>query len=100
VRILADLPGQIARQQPRLDFVPAKPKDGEAPSRWKVVGFDGSEQAVDLPHDAVLAYARTARDRFFPAGFKPDTWAATKAGAKAEVKKRAKGEDETSTASP
>ncbi|MGE0008577.1 MAG: type I-U CRISPR-associated RAMP protein Csb1/Cas7u [Parvibaculaceae bacterium] len=80
-------------------LVPAKPKDGEAPARWKAVGFDGSEEEVDLPHEVVLAYVRAARDRFFPKGFKPDTWAATKAGAKAEVKKRAKGEDEAAAAS-
>jgi CRISPR-associated protein Csb1 len=77
-------------------LVPAKRNDGEAIPSWKAIAFDGSEEAVGLSHDAVLAYARAARDRFFPAGIKPDNWIATKAGAKAEVKKRAKGGDEAS----
>lgn len=70
-------------------LVPAKRNDGEQVPAWKAVAFDGSEAAADLPHDAVLAYARAARDRLFPQGFKPDTWIATKAGAEAETRKRA-----------
>jgi CRISPR-associated protein Csb1 len=74
------------------------PKD-KPRAKWRVVGFDGSEEEIDLPHDAVLEYARAARDRLFPEGFKPETWKATKEGAQAEVKKRAKGDDEAAAAS-
>ncbi len=67
--------------------------DGAEP-KWRAVGFDGREEEIALRHDDVLAYARSARDRLFPAGLTNETWTATKAGAQAEVKKRAKGEDE------
>ena len=73
------------------------PKD-QPQANWRVVGFDGSEEAIELPHDAVLAYARAARDRMFPKGFKSETWIATKEGAQAEVKKRAKSDDEAAAA--
>ena len=82
-------------------LVPAKPKDGEASPSWKAIGFDGSETATDLPYKDVLGYAHAARDRLFPEGLKPATWVATKAGAMAEVKKRAKkADDDASAASP
>jgi CRISPR-associated protein Csb1 len=74
------------------------PKD-KPRAKWRVVGFDGSEEEIDLPHDAVLAYARAARDGLFPKGFEAQTWTATKEGAQAEVKKRAKGDDEAAAAS-
>lgn len=74
------------------------PKD-QPPAKWRVVGFDGSEEPIELSHDTVLAYARAARDRLFPKGFKSETWTATKEGAQAEVKKRAKGDDEAAAAS-
>jgi CRISPR-associated protein Csb1 len=55
----------------------------------------GVEQTVDLPHDAVFVYAAAARDSFFGTRWKSsDTWTATKARAQAEVRKRAKGEDD------
>lgn len=69
------------------------PKEGAA-HRWVAVNFDGSETEFDVPHTAARAYTETARDRFFPNGVKAETWNATKALAQAEVKKRAKGEDE------
>jgi CRISPR-associated protein Csb1 len=72
----------------------------DQPTKWAAVGFDGREESVDLPPEAVLAYARAACGRLFPTGFKPETWSATKAGAQAEVKKRAKGDDDAPTASP
>lgn len=74
------------------------PKD-QPPAKWRAVGFDGSEEEIDLPHDAVLDYARAARDRLFPKGFNSETWTATKEGAQAEVKKRAKDDDEAAAAS-
>jgi CRISPR-associated protein Csb1 len=66
--------------------------------KWVAVNFDGSEAEFDLPHTEARAYAETARDRFFPNGVKAETWNATKALAQAEVKKRAKSEDEGVTA--
>lgn len=71
-----------------------------APARWNAVGFDGAEETVELPHDAIVTYARSARDLLFPNGFKPETWTATKAGAQSEIKKRAKSDDDTAAASP
>ena len=74
-------------------LVPAKPRDGETVS-WHVIGFDGSDPGVDLPHGEVVAYAAAARDQLFPLGLRNETWTATKAAAQAEVKKRAKGDDD------
>jgi CRISPR-associated protein Csb1 len=70
------------------------PSKEEARPKWTAVNFDGSEKAVDLSHKEVLAYAKAARDHFFPNGIKADTWNATKSLAQAEVKKRAKGVDD------
>ena len=65
------------------------------PPAWRAVGFDGAEQTVALPYDAVLAYTVSARDRLFGGRWKStETWTATKAGAQVEVKKRAKGDDD------
>lgn len=69
------------------------PKDSPAP-KWAVVDFDGSETVIELPHKDVLKYAEAARDRFFPNGVRAETWIATKPLAQAEVRKRAKGEDD------
>ena len=74
------------------------PRKDETPAKWLAVNFDGSENPVDLPHAAVFAYAEAARDRFFPNGVKAETWAATKAMAQAEVKKRAKGDEDAAAA--
>jgi CRISPR-associated protein Csb1 len=73
------------------------PPEGDAKHSWLVVGLDGSENEIDLPHDDVLAYAKAAGDQFFPSGIKAETWIAAKALAQAEVKKRAKGDDEAAT---
>lgn len=73
------------------------PKD-QPQAKWNAVGFDGSEEPLDLPHEAVLAYARAARDHLFPSGFKSETWTATKPGAQAEVRKRAKSDDDAAAA--
>lgn len=80
-------------------LVPTKPNVGETSPRWRAVGFDGSEDDCDLPHDEIVGYARVARDRLFPEGLNDDTWVATKAGAQAEVRKRAKNDDEAGAAS-
>jgi CRISPR-associated protein Csb1 len=73
----------------------------QEPAAWREVGFDGAEQTVALPHDAVLVYAAAARDRLFGARWKSrDTWTATKARAQAEVKKRAKGDDDPGVTTP
>jgi CRISPR-associated protein Csb1 len=70
------------------------PMDGP-PARWVAVDFNGSQEAVDLPHENIVSYARAARDAMFPKGLHDETWTATKAGAQKEVKKRAKGDDES-----
>jgi CRISPR-associated protein Csb1 len=74
------------------------PPKGTAPPKWVAVDFDGSEKEIDLPHKEMLAYATAARNRFFSGGIKADTWNATKTLAQAEVKKRAKGDDEAAVA--
>lgn len=70
------------------------PMKGEPAVKWLVVNFDGSETEIDLPHEEAVGYAAAARDGFFPNGIKAEMWNATKALAQAEVKKRAKGDDE------
>ncbi|HTT78348.1 MAG TPA: type I-U CRISPR-associated RAMP protein Csb1/Cas7u [Stellaceae bacterium] len=79
-------------------LVPPNPKNGENAPRWSAVGFEGSEDEFDLPHDEIISYTRAARDRLFPKGLKNETWSATKTGAQAEVKKRAKSDDEAGAA--
>ena len=78
-------------------LVPAKPKAAAAPAQWREIGFEGEEVEVELPHEAIVQYTRAARDRLFPGATKSETWIATKFGAQAEVKKRAKGDDESAT---
>jgi CRISPR-associated protein Csb1 len=79
-------------------LVPPEPKDGEAAPRWRAVGFDGSENKFELPHDEIVDYARAVRDRLFPKGIKNESWTATKAGAQAKVNERAKNDDEAGAA--
>jgi CRISPR-associated protein Csb1 len=70
------------------------PMKGKPAAKWLAVNFDGSETEVNLPYNEMVAYAEAARDRFFPNGTKAETWNATKALAQAEVKKRAKRDEE------
>jgi CRISPR-associated protein Csb1 len=79
-------------------LVPSKPRKGEKAPRWRAVGFDGSEEEFELPHDEIINYTRAARDCLFPKGLKNEKWTATKAGAQAEIKKRAKSDDEAGAA--
>ena len=74
------------------------PPKADEERKWVAVNFDGSENEVDLSHGKVRAYAEATRDRFFPNGIKGETWNATKALAQAEVKKRAKGDDQGAAA--
>jgi CRISPR-associated protein Csb1 len=73
------------------------PPKGEL-AKWVVVGFDGLEETIELRHEDMVDYAHAARDRLFPKGFTAETWTATKAGAQAEVRKRAKSDDEAGAA--